>query len=63
MLPPVDTSMLSSNPKFNALYNDLCTNKLNSDGTSKLEAKAQRERDAFKEVCAEYDNKIALPNH
>lgn len=50
MLPPVDPLVLSANPKFNALYSDLCNNKLNRDGTSKLEPKAQRDHDTVEEV-------------
>jgi hypothetical protein len=50
MLPPIDPDIRSSNPKFDALYNDLCNNKLNPDGTTKLDAKAQRERDTLSEV-------------
>ncbi|KAF2478971.1 hypothetical protein BDY17DRAFT_313580 [Neohortaea acidophila] len=46
MLALIDPNTLSSNPKFNALYSDLCSNKLNADGTSQLPAKAQRDRDA-----------------
>ncbi|KAK3696138.1 hypothetical protein LTR37_018109 [Vermiconidia calcicola] len=49
MLPPVEKAVNSSNPKFEALYNDLCNNKLNIDGTSKLDAKAQKERDGLSE--------------
>lgn len=52
MLPLVDPEVRSSNPKFDALYNDLCNNKLNADGTTKLDAKAQREHDSLSEVCA-----------
>lgn len=52
MLSPVDPTVLSNNPKFNAVYQDLCTNKLNPDGTSKiLDGKVLREREAFAEVC------------
>ncbi|KAM0719687.1 hypothetical protein Q7P37_003818 [Cladosporium fusiforme] len=47
MLPPVDPSILSANPKFEALYRDLCTNKLNPDGSSAFDQKAQKERDVF----------------
>lgn len=50
MLPPVDQNIRSANPKFDALYNDLCNNKLNPDGTTKLDAKAQRERDMLNQV-------------
>ena len=50
MLPPVDPATLAANPKFEALYRDLGENKLNSDGTSKFDAKTQREREAFSEV-------------
>lgn len=47
MLPPVDPEVLSANPQFDALYRDLCSNKLEEDGTTKIDAKAQKERDAF----------------
>ena len=50
MLPPLSPTVPSSNPKFGALYQDLCNNKLNSDGSTKLDAKAQRERDTLSEV-------------
>ena len=50
MLPPIDPTVLSGNPNFNALYSDLCNNKLNADGTSKLDAKAQRDHDALRQV-------------
>lgn len=52
MLPPVDPLILSTNPKFSALYSDLCNNKLNRDGTSKLDAKAQRDHNTVKEVIS-----------
>jgi hypothetical protein len=50
MLPPVESSVLASNPSFDVLYRDLCTNKLNIDGTTRTDAKQQKERDAFNEV-------------
>lgn len=50
MLPPVDISVTSGNPKFDSLYQDLCTNKLNPDGSSALDPKAQKERDIFATV-------------
>lgn len=50
MFPPVDAATLAANPKFEALYHDICENKLNRDGTSKFDAKTQREREAFSEV-------------
>ena len=50
MLPPVDPVILTANPRFGALYQDLCNNKLNPDGTSKADAKAQRDRDGLSEV-------------
>ena len=53
MLPPVDSSVTSGNPKFDSLYQDLCTNKLNPDGSSALDAKAQKERDIFATVSNE----------
>ena len=59
MLPPVDTRVLATNPKFEALYNDLCTNRLNQDGTSKLDAKAQKEHDTLQNVrsCDAYSER------
>jgi hypothetical protein len=50
MLPPVDPIIVASNPKFEALYRDLTTNKLNKDGSSRLDVKAQKERDTLREV-------------
>lgn len=50
MLPPVDPSVLSANPKFEALYRDLCANKLNPDGSSTFDQKTQKERDVFATV-------------
>lgn len=50
MLRPVDPDTLSANARFGTLYQDLCNNKLNPDGTSKLDAKAQRDRDGLSEV-------------
>lgn len=49
MLPPVDSETLDANPKFDALYRDLCHNKLEPDGTSKADAKTQKEREAAAE--------------
>ncbi|KAK0250331.1 hypothetical protein LTS09_014483 [Friedmanniomyces endolithicus] len=46
MLPPVESSVLVTNPKFEVLYRDLCANKLDKNGTSKLDVKSQKERDA-----------------
>jgi len=34
-LPPIDPSTLEQNPGFSILYKDLCTRKLNADGSSK----------------------------
>jgi hypothetical protein len=50
MLPPIEPETAQANPKFDALYRDLCTNKLNSDGSTKLDMGAQKEREAFLEV-------------
>ncbi|KAK0257660.1 hypothetical protein LTR35_018217 [Friedmanniomyces endolithicus] len=49
MLPPVDSAILTANPKFDALYRDICTNSLEQDDTSTLEAKARREHDHLEE--------------
>lgn len=62
MLPPVDQDIRTANPKFDALYNDLCNNKLNPDGSTKLDAKAQRERDTLNEVCRIYSSEIISRN-
>lgn len=50
MLPPVDPTTLSANPKFDTLYRDLCTHKLKPDGTSALDEKVQKERNIFATV-------------
>lgn len=50
MLPPVDPSVTSGNPKFHSLYQDLCTNKLNPDASSALDPKAHKERDILATV-------------
>ncbi|KAH9815336.1 hypothetical protein Tdes44962_MAKER05664 [Teratosphaeria destructans] len=36
MLPPVEPTLLSANPRFSTLYHDLCTHDLHPDGTSKV---------------------------
>lgn len=56
MLPPVDSTTLSANPRFETLYRDLCTNKLNPDGSSVLDAKVQKERDVFATVSGDYSS-------
>ncbi|KAJ4422055.1 hypothetical protein N0V82_003351 [Gnomoniopsis sp. IMI 355080] len=49
MLPPVEETVLKSNPDFAALYNTLTTAILNSDGTTKDDqSRAARERDAVR---------------
>jgi len=50
MLPPVDSTTLSANPRFETLYRDLCANKLNPDGSTVLDDKVQKERDVFATV-------------
>jgi hypothetical protein len=52
MLPPIDPTVLSANPQFYILYRDLCTVKLNLDGSSTLDQKTQKERDVFATVSA-----------
>ena len=44
MLPPVDGATLTANPRFDALYRDLCANKLNPDGSTVLEQKTLKEQ-------------------
>jgi hypothetical protein len=50
MLPPIDPTVLSTNPQFYILYRDLCTVKLNLDGSSTLDQKTQKDRDVFATV-------------
>ncbi|KAK6428426.1 hypothetical protein LTR95_015431 [Oleoguttula sp. CCFEE 5521] len=47
MLPPISQSFLAANPRFEVLYRDLCTNRLNADGSSVVDEKTRKERDAF----------------
>lgn len=61
MLPLADTSVLGANPKFAALYRDLSSNKLNTDGTSKLDAKALKEREALEKVSSKTARKVSRP--
>ncbi|KAK5724177.1 hypothetical protein LTR17_013559 [Elasticomyces elasticus] len=49
MLPPVDLEVLAVNPKFDTLYRDLCTTKLNEDATTQLDVKVNKEHDALRE--------------
>ncbi|TKA75433.1 hypothetical protein B0A55_04880 [Friedmanniomyces simplex] len=49
MLPPVESNVLVANPKFEALYHNLCANKLDENGPTKLDVKAQKEREALQE--------------
>jgi len=49
MLPPIEDSVLQSNPKFAALHATLSNNILNANGSTKHHP-AQRERDAVTEV-------------
>ncbi|KAF2272848.1 uncharacterized protein EI97DRAFT_405510, partial [Westerdykella ornata] len=47
MLPPVDPSILDQNPNFSTLYKDLCTRKLNPDGSTR-DTKRQRIHDEIR---------------
>jgi hypothetical protein len=49
MLPPIEDSVLQSNPKFAALHATLANNILNANGSTKHHP-AQKERDAVTEV-------------
>lgn len=57
MLPAVGNDVLSANPNFEALYRDLCVNKLNANATTKVDPKVQKERNAFDEVSADVASK------
>jgi hypothetical protein len=50
MLPPIEPALAASNPKFDVLYRDLCTHKLNVDGTSVVGGKARKERETLHAV-------------
>lgn len=51
MFPPVEESVLQSNPEFAALYRTLTSAILNPDGTTKDEqSRAARERHAVRKV-------------
>ncbi|KAF2689721.1 hypothetical protein K458DRAFT_291181 [Lentithecium fluviatile CBS 122367] len=47
MLPPVGPSVLQRNPNFEILYKDLCTRKLNPDGSTR-DTKKQRMHDQIR---------------
>jgi hypothetical protein len=50
MLPPIDNSVLQSNPQFATLHANLTNNILNPSGSTKNHP-AQKDRDAVTEVC------------
>ncbi|KAF1924646.1 uncharacterized protein M421DRAFT_8518 [Didymella exigua CBS 183.55] len=47
MLPPVDPATLQRNPNFDTLYKDICTRKLNPDGSTR-DTKKQRMHDEIR---------------
>lgn len=49
MLPPLDSSILANNPRFEKLYNTITTSILNPDGSTKIDPSA-KQRDAVREV-------------
>jgi hypothetical protein len=49
MLPPVDPAVLKQNPNFEVLYKDLCTRKLNPNGSTR-DTKKQRVHDEMRRV-------------
>lgn len=55
----VDSEILSANPKFQALHRDVLINKLDSDGTTRLDVKAQKELDTSRQVCANFHHNDA----
>ncbi len=61
MLLPIEPAIAQANPKFEVLYRDLCNNKLNSDGTSVVDGKAQKERETLSQVCnVVYDEAVVF---
>ncbi|GAB7366849.1 hypothetical protein MBLNU230_g1020t1 [Neophaeotheca triangularis] len=60
MLPPIDPAVLAQNPEFETLYRDLTTTKLNSNGTSRLDSKTQKERDSVVELQQSVAVTVAL---
>ncbi len=76
MLPPIDDSVLQSNPRFAALHTTLTNNILNPNGSTKNHP-SQKDRDAVTEVPFDLSSlnlfltlyrhssppKYALPNH
>ncbi|EUC50406.1 hypothetical protein COCMIDRAFT_81854 [Bipolaris oryzae ATCC 44560] len=51
MLPPVDPALLQRNPNFEILYKDLCTRKLNPNGSTR-ETKKQRVHDEIRRALS-----------
>jgi hypothetical protein len=51
MLPPIDSSVLRSNPQFEQLYTHLTTSLLNSDGSTKVKPSQKSQDNALREVC------------
>lgn len=51
MLPQIDAHTLSSNSQFARLHKDLCTNKLQRNGTTQIaELRVVKEQDKFTKV-------------
>ncbi|KAH6841383.1 hypothetical protein AA0119_g9366 [Alternaria tenuissima] len=49
MLPPIDPTVLQRNPNFEILYKDLCTRKLNHNGSTR-DTKKQRVHDEIRKT-------------
>jgi len=62
MLPPIEDSVLQSNPKFASLHEILKNSILTSNGATKRHA-AQKERDAVIEVFTPQQLVTTSSNH
>lgn len=56
MLPPIDETILKSNPDFERLYKTVTSSLLNSDGSTKSHDTAAKKRDAVREVGWTYSH-------
>ncbi|KAI1361402.1 hypothetical protein F5Y08DRAFT_19628 [Xylaria arbuscula] len=58
MLPPIDSSVLANNPRFEKLYNTITTSILNPDGSTKIDP-STKQRDAVRQELQAYRLKAA----
>lgn len=54
MIPIVPADVLSKNPLFERIYQDIIKNKLNQDGSSRLSAEAAKQKEEVNKVISTF---------